>query len=235
VRLKALSQISAPAVEPVTLADALSFLRVDNAGEGALISVLLTSAREVVELYTGRALISQQLKLTMPNWESGYAENYPRQFLDSTSGRNSSFGVFAMFPGLRSDSANVIYLDRSPLISVDAVQYYDATETMQTLASSNYYALTAQLPGAMALKTAASWPDLFDRPDAVQISFTAGHGTTAATVPANLRIAVMMLAKHYYRSATDDDHVVDVAAAVNEIPFGVRDILTSRRVEGWVS
>jgi uncharacterized phiE125 gp8 family phage protein len=48
-----------PAVEPVTLVEAKSHLRVDHTDEDDLISILIQVAREMVEKHTNRSLITQ--------------------------------------------------------------------------------------------------------------------------------------------------------------------------------
>ena len=55
----AIIDISPPALEPVTLGYAKTFLRVDNDDEDALISDLIQSARERIEGLIGGALISR--------------------------------------------------------------------------------------------------------------------------------------------------------------------------------
>lgn len=231
--LKSITSLAGPSVEPVTGTEAFAFCRIDDTGEGTIISSLITAAREAVESYTGRALLSQQFQLTMPTWASGYNEdNRFGSLLPVNSSSWNQTSAFSLFPNTLRRDLNVIYLERSPLISVDAVKYYDATETLQTLSSANYYALTNCQPGAVALKSTASWPDLYDRPDAVQIQFTAGHGTIASSVPQTLRQAVLFLVKHYYDNR--DAFVIGNGSAL-ELPFGVKHMLESKRVGGWAA
>lgn len=60
-----LSQLSAPATEPLTLAEAKLHLRVDAdlTDDDTLISALIVSARQQAEHRTGRALVTQQWRL----------------------------------------------------------------------------------------------------------------------------------------------------------------------------
>jgi uncharacterized phiE125 gp8 family phage protein len=51
--------ITAPTAEPVTLAEAKAHLRVDTVADDALIGMLIQSARQAAEQFTGRALITQ--------------------------------------------------------------------------------------------------------------------------------------------------------------------------------
>jgi uncharacterized phiE125 gp8 family phage protein len=60
-----LKLIQAPMVEPVSLDEAKGFLRVDSADDNALISALITAAREFVEVSTLRALITQTWEMAL--------------------------------------------------------------------------------------------------------------------------------------------------------------------------
>ena len=60
----ALKQTMAPAIEPVTLADAKAFLRVDTDTEDAFITSLITTARLQLETALDLALIEQEWTLS---------------------------------------------------------------------------------------------------------------------------------------------------------------------------
>jgi uncharacterized phiE125 gp8 family phage protein len=69
--LMALVLTSAPAAEPVTLAEAKAHLRLDHAGEDALIATLITTARLHIEAALGLALITQSWSYRLDAWPSG--------------------------------------------------------------------------------------------------------------------------------------------------------------------
>ena len=56
--------IAPPGEEPVTLAEAKAWCRIDAADEDALVSALIAAARLQVESLTGRALVTQTWRLT---------------------------------------------------------------------------------------------------------------------------------------------------------------------------
>lgn len=187
--------------EPVSLADAQAWLRVDSQDDATEITTLITTARQIVEDFTGRALLTQTWRLVASEWPEG------------------------RFAGVE----NVVQLPRSPLASVTSVKYYPENGGAQaTFASSNYHVVTALTPGAIVIADGASWPDLAVRPDAVEVNFTAGEAS-AATVPAGLRHAVLLVLAHLYELRSP----VNVGNIVNELPFSLRHLLESHRVEGW--
>jgi len=69
--------LSAPAQEPVTLAQTKEFLRVDDVNEDGFISTLIAAARLHVEGTTGRALISQNWRVICDNWPNNRIVNLP--------------------------------------------------------------------------------------------------------------------------------------------------------------
>jgi uncharacterized phiE125 gp8 family phage protein len=67
----ALKIITAPATEPVTLAECRQQLRIDTLDDDTLLTALITAARESCEHLLGRALITQTLELVLDEFPSG--------------------------------------------------------------------------------------------------------------------------------------------------------------------
>lgn len=69
-----LELVTAPASEPITLAEARDFCRVSGTDEDSLFNLLITAARIYAENYTSRALISQEWNLYLDCGELQGAE-----------------------------------------------------------------------------------------------------------------------------------------------------------------
>jgi len=63
-----LELITPPAVEPVTLDEARTHLKVDTPDDDALITSLIAAARARAEWHTGRAFVTQSWKLWLDGW-----------------------------------------------------------------------------------------------------------------------------------------------------------------------
>jgi len=61
-----LSVVAAPATEPLTLSEAKLQLRLSTDDDNAVVTSLIPSARSVIEAVTRTALLTQQLRLTLP-------------------------------------------------------------------------------------------------------------------------------------------------------------------------
>jgi uncharacterized phiE125 gp8 family phage protein len=69
--------LSAPQVEPVSLAETKLWLRVDHSEDDSLILNLIRTARERVEARTGRAIISQTWRVSLDCWPADDAIALP--------------------------------------------------------------------------------------------------------------------------------------------------------------
>ena len=82
-----------------------------------------------------------------------------------------------------------IQLSVAPVTAITSVKYYAYGETSLTTVSGGDYILsTAVSPATVSFDEDFSFPDLADRPDAVQVTFTAGNAS-AASVPPSLKHA----------------------------------------------
>ena len=123
----------------------------------------------------------------------------------------------------------VLVIDRAPLAAVSAVKYYaEGATTLTTLSSADYLVIAGTEPGRVQIT--ADLPALADRADAVQVEFTAG-AASPELIPPTLRHAVRLLALHFHELRTP----VNVGNIVNEIPLGLRHLLESQRLGGWVA
>ncbi|MGD9545211.1 MAG: phage head-tail connector protein [Methylocystis sp.] len=95
----------APAIEPVSLADAKSWLREDGAEEDQLIQALIVAARMTLEAYTRRFFITQSWRLIFDGWPSSVAAHA------------------------------TLYIPFAPFQAVTAARVFDADDVAQTLAA----------------------------------------------------------------------------------------------------
>lgn len=199
--MKSYALITPPAQDPLAVTDAAAFLRLAPSAEDlATLQTLITVARGFVEAYTGLALLS-----------TGYC-----LYADSWTGGQITWG---------GDS---ITLDRSPLLSVQSVKYIaQGATTLTTMDPADYVVITGLRPGGVQLLVDP--PALAERPDAVQIEFTAGHATPAE-IPATLLHALRLLVSNFYEQRAP----INVGNITSELPLGLRHLLDSHRVGGWV-
>lgn len=85
-----------------------------------------------------------------------------------------------------------------PIAAVSEVAYRDTagdaqTLTVPTLRNANNPNLAAVLE-----EPSTGWPAVDDDPAAVTLTITAGYGATATNVPGEIRLAIKMLAAHWY-------------------------------------
>lgn len=78
-----LKRTSAPAVEPVSLAEAKEHLRVDISDDDDLIEGYITAAREYMEGATRRAFITQTWRLSLDAWPQSDEIQIPKPPLQS--------------------------------------------------------------------------------------------------------------------------------------------------------
>lgn len=199
-----LIQTTPPAAEPLTLAEAKAHLRVDDDvnEDDAMIASLIVAAREYAEVYTGRALITQEWQYVMDEFPRRhlYGERIPHEFR----------------------------LPKPKLQSVQSITYTANDGTPTTLDPAMYVVDTASIVGRIALAHGQWWPDALRQANAVTVAFTCGYGDAAA-VPAGIKQAMLLCIGSWYENR--ESVIVSVGRAlVSEVPFTVDALLSAHRV-----
>lgn len=166
-----LSLVTAPTVEPISLAEARKQVELpeDDTHHTDHLLRLITTARRVVEKRTNRQLITATWDLKLdrfPLW-SGDSQNQP--------------------------TPQPINIPLAPLQSVSYIHYTDTSDVTQTLSTNVYKVITTREPAQIWLKFGQIWPIARFEPDVVTVRFVAGYGDTGAVVPQEFK-QMMLLA-----------------------------------------
>jgi len=146
-----------PTFDPVSLDEAKDYVRITASDEDTLITSLIRSATRWAEEYTGYRFCTQTWTYHMDTfpYRTSYVFNY------AGSG----------------DDFEVIKLPYPPLQSVTSVKYYNGSNVLTTLVEDTDYRVDINSkPGRV--EPIESWPDTYDRLNAVQIKFVCGYSET---------------------------------------------------------
>jgi hypothetical protein len=206
-----------PAVEVVTVDEMDVYLRGDGVLEsvdGELLTSLITAAREYVEEFTRRALITQTWTMFM--------DTFPR-----------TQNPLGWWDGVREGSITQgdlrsFELPIGPLQSVTSISTFADNNAETTFAASNYFLDTTKTPGEVILNTGATWPVFTRNRNGVKVVYVAGYGDVATDVPSPLRTAVKMLAAHWYENREFTKTQSDMNQAAS--PIHVQSILNRYKV-----
>ena len=133
---------------------------------------------------------------------------------------------------LMTQTYNLFYDEFPPYIdlqvgdvaSVTHIKYYDADNTLQTLATDQYDVDTKVRPGRIYQSETGDFPNTYERPNAVEVEFIVGGA--ASDVPAPIVQAIYIIVGRYYENRQD----VVMGTQVNELPLMVDHLLTPYRL-----
>jgi len=145
-RYRSLKRTAGPVVEPVSLADAKAHCRVDASADDALMQGYITTAREWVEDYIDRALVTQQLVMKLDAFPPEIELPRPPMIASGTA-----------------TAVTITYVTG------------EAGGTA-TLAASEYRIDRDSTPGAIRTLYAGSWPSHLIDQNAVTVTWWAGYG-----------------------------------------------------------
>lgn len=144
-----------------------------------------------------------------------YCEKRSKRTFITTTYRLDAYGFCS--------STGPIRIDKGPLIAVSYVKYYDTAGTLTTITSSNYRVDVTPLYGQIVPISTYVWPTVQEqRPDAVQISFTAGYGAAATSVPDAVKTAIKMLVSGWYENRESV-----TPGSISVVPFAVDHLIAT--------
>lgn len=183
-----LKQLTIPDVEPVSLAEAKAWCKIEISDDDDIVTSLIPAARKYCEDYTRRSFITTQWKWTLD------------------AGDTSVFNCWNQG----------IYLPVADLVSVDSFQYSNATGTLTTWDDENYVANLGSNP-RISPAFGKIYPLSRNVIGSIVITFTAGYGDDASDVPKGIKTAIKMLVLHLYqnRSLVESGPLNEVPATVN--------------------
>jgi uncharacterized phiE125 gp8 family phage protein len=161
--------VTAPSLEPITLAEAKAQCNVDTTDFDGVLDIFIKSARAAAENYMGAAIMQRSLDMTIDIFPS-----------DADIG-------FEVAPAW-----NQQHTVAAP-ISVTSVTYIDTAGATQTLAGSAYTLDDSFASGSFWLLPAynTDWPDTREQANAVTVRYQVGYDTTAK-VPPSIRGWILM-------------------------------------------
>ncbi|MDR8400108.1 head-tail connector protein [Paraburkholderia sp. USG1] len=234
-----LQLISAPTVEPLSLAEAKLHLRVDINDDDALIGALIAAARDYAQGETHKQMVSARWK----------------QVLDSFPGPSLigiPYGRPYTLPG------HAIYLQRAPVIRVLSIQYLDMTGVVQTMPDTDYTVDYSSEPVRITPVFGQIWPIPLPQIGAVWVNFDAGYaapitadaGAGTISAPGWSRLAVgdavrlsngggalpapLSSAADYFVQNVVSDGVYKLSATAGGAPIALTDAGTGQSFVGAV-
>ncbi len=183
---------TAPTDELLSVEDAKRHLRQMSPDIDDEVASNIRAARDYCERFTQRTLRKTVTRtLTRQYW-------WPDRCWPNSSYVGDSWRTN------RSDRESV-RLPWPPLIAVAGITYYDTANAQQTLGTSNY-SVEADTDGGGRIiwASTATIPALYDRPDAITITFTAGYADTDSLPPVALQ-AMKLMVSVFWGSGTDNE------------------------------
>lgn len=168
-----LTLTSAPATEPVSLAEAKQHLRVDFADDDTLIGSLITAARMMCESQLNQSFVTQSWRLTLDRFPCEGVIHVPRTPLQSVTSITYK------------DVAGNTQTMSSTLYDVDV-----ASRPGRIAPSYNTF---------WPVTYGFLWPVSRAQIAAVQVTFVAGYGDASA-VPEQVKLAIKMMVGSWYEN-----------------------------------
>ncbi len=109
---------------------------------------------------------------------------------------------------------NALYFPAVPLQSVSSMSYFDKDNASQSLTVGDFTIYSEEDKAWIVPDIGTNWPVMYDRPDALTVTFVAGFGASS-DVPENIMVAAKQLVAHMHEHRGDE--AVDMPAMVEPL------------------
>ena len=183
--------------EPITLAEAKQWARIEFPDDDNLVTKMLAKARRYAEgAALKRALILQSRCMYFMGfpWTGGYYNRLIRSM-----GPN---------PWWLPTAQGIIMLAYPPLQQVTSIQYIDPSSgDLLTINSNLYVDSPLSTPGRVMPQYGSVWPLARPTIDAVQITYTCGYGPLETDIPEDVQCGIGALVATDYENRESDSDV----------------------------
>jgi uncharacterized phiE125 gp8 family phage protein len=197
---------TAPTVEPITAAQAISYMRLGtlDATETAYLTGLIKTAREYCEGFQNRAYITQTWEMSLNRFPSKYTN-----------------------PLTESYCSDIIEIPKGNLQTVNSIKYTDSAGTVTTLTENTDYIVTIRgILGRISPPYGCTWPTTALYPlDPIVIEFACGYGVSGDSVPLKAIQSMYMLISYWW-----DNRAAADTSVPKEVDFAVRALLSMDRI-----
>lgn len=173
-----------PAIEPVTLDEVKSSLRITNAREDALLTQYIEDARIFVERVTGRKLINQTV--------TAYYNSFDHASSDDWWSGHRMGAVTEINGGQR------LTLEFAPVQSITSLSQVAQDNSELVVSASEYYLDNYDDDTRSLLRSEDGITNGTRSQNSLKVEYVAGYGATAADVPSALRRAIIAMVGKLY-------------------------------------
>lgn len=143
-----------------------------------------------------------------------------RQYCEAHTHRQCLSATWTLY--LDQFPSDAILLGVNPVSAVSSIVYNDSGGTSQTLSSTNYRTDMISEPARIVPAYGYVWPVTRGQVNDICVTFTAGYGSAATSVPPQIKQAMLLLLAHFR------EHPEAVTSGnVTSVPFGVDALLDS--------
>lgn len=139
------------------------------------------------------------------NLTHDYQQDLVEAFIDSATVMAENYTAQAIniydVVAITDDFYDGLQLQKTPLKGDVVIQYYNSNNALQTLDSSKYLIRYDGSEPTICYTSYSTLPAVYDRIDAVNITYQTGYG--AGDVPKPYKTFVLLMVAHFYENRSD--------------------------------